>query len=236
MNFKKTVYAVVLGSIGITGAMSTVNASAAALANGDQLTINAGTPTFFTTGAVKNVTSGSWFGMDTDGNSAIANSEKVALAQGTDGIIIGAITTAGSYHFGPSVPADSGAVVDSWDFFGSTGTNFNTVGITGSTTALDFSGWHVAWNNVPSIDMGGGAWGTGFTNGIANVVFTGNNYVLDYHATVPSDSPNFPGVKYALHLEGSLVAAPVPEASTYGMMLAGLGLVGFMASRRRKSI
>jgi hypothetical protein len=29
-----------------------------------------------------------------------------------------------------------------------------------------------------------------------------------------------------------LSAAPVPEASTYGMMLAGLGLVGFMASRR----
>jgi hypothetical protein len=26
--------------------------------------------------------------------------------------------------------------------------------------------------------------------------------------------------------------APVPEASTYGMMLAGLGLVGFMARRR----
>ena len=28
-------------------------------------------------------------------------------------------------------------------------------------------------------------------------------------------------------------AAPVPEASTYGMMLAGLGLVGFMARRRK---
>ena len=29
------------------------------------------------------------------------------------------------------------------------------------------------------------------------------------------------------------IAAAVPEASTYGMMLAGLGLVGFMAARRR---
>lgn len=40
---------------------------------------------------------------------------------------------------------------------------------------------------------------------------------------------------FALGLDGSLVyanAAPVPEASTYGMMLAGLGLVGFMARRR----
>lgn len=29
--------------------------------------------------------------------------------------------------------------------------------------------------------------------------------------------------------------APVPEASTYAMMLGGLGLVGFMAARRRRS-
>jgi hypothetical protein len=28
-------------------------------------------------------------------------------------------------------------------------------------------------------------------------------------------------------------AAPVPEASTYGMMLAGLGLVGFAVRCRR---
>lgn len=31
-------------------------------------------------------------------------------------------------------------------------------------------------------------------------------------------------------------AAPVPEAETYAMMLAGLGLVGFMVSRRRKLV
>jgi len=40
---------------------------------------------------------------------------------------------------------------------------------------------------------------------------------------------------FTLGLDGELVfanAAPVPEASTYGMMLAGLGLVGFMARRR----
>jgi hypothetical protein len=41
-------------------------------------------------------------------------------------------------------------------------------------------------------------------------------------------------VQYSLHLTGTVNL--VPEASTYGMMLAGLGLVGFMASRRRKSI
>jgi hypothetical protein len=33
---------------------------------------------------------------------------------------------------------------------------------------------------------------------------------------------------------GAVMLAPVPEPETYGMLLAGLGLVGFMARRRRK--
>jgi hypothetical protein len=32
---------------------------------------------------------------------------------------------------------------------------------------------------------------------------------------------------------GALAAAPVPEARTYALMLAGLGLIGFVVSRRR---
>jgi hypothetical protein len=32
---------------------------------------------------------------------------------------------------------------------------------------------------------------------------------------------------------GSLMLAPIPEPETYGMMLAGLGLVGYMARRRK---
>jgi hypothetical protein len=40
---------------------------------------------------------------------------------------------------------------------------------------------------------------------------------------------------FTLAANGELsFAPPVPEASTYGMMLAGLGLVGFMAGRRRR--
>ncbi len=33
---------------------------------------------------------------------------------------------------------------------------------------------------------------------------------------------------------GSITAVPVPEPETYAMMLAGLGVVGFLAARRRK--
>lgn len=45
----------------------------------------------------------------------------------------------------------------------------------------------------------------------------------------------FPGFNAAFNLTsaGLYSTAPIPEASTYGMMLAGLGLVGF-AVRRRK--
>jgi hypothetical protein len=38
-----------------------------------------------------------------------------------------------------------------------------------------------------------------------------------------------------LDMDGNLMIAAVPEAETYAMMLAGLGLVGFMVARRRKA-
>jgi len=43
------------------------------------------------------------------------------------------------------------------------------------------------------------------------------------------------GSQIVMYMEGVATLAPVPEAETYAMMLAGLGLVGFMARRRRKS-
>lgn len=51
----------------------------------------------------------------------------------------------------------------------------------------------------------------------------------DYHLH-PQGLITGAGASYELTFSA---AAPVPEASTYGMMLAGLGLVGFAARRRR---
>lgn len=121
--------------------------------------------------------------------------------------------------------------------------------ITGGTGGVNMSGWTVNWNGG-DIDMGaGGAWQvlngaggqmptSGYTNSTG--IFSwdgvyGHTYTLDYTATVPGTT-GFGGTQYGLHLTGTVTAAaPVPEASTYGMMLAGLGLVGF-AVRRRKMV
>lgn len=210
-------------------------AQAVAVNDNDVLNIDAGvaqTTTIPGVGTFVTGYSGSWFGMDID-NNGIQAGEKTALsAINSPGIIIGATSTAGPYGNGVSLTGSAGPIVDTWSFFSSTGTNFATVGITGSTEAgLDMSGWTVAWNNVASIDMGQGANATFVWDGT-----DGGAYTLDYSASVPTTSPAFPGVFYQLHLEGTVTqAAAVPEASTYGMMLAGLGLVGF-AVRRRKLV
>lgn len=63
-------------------------------------------------------------------------------------------------------------------------------------------------------------------------------YTADWTHTILASEPG--GMFFAnqvadWHLEGVGTVAAVPEASTYGMMLAGLGLVGF-AVRRRKLV
>ena len=242
MSFTKAMFALAIGSVGIMGAMS---ASAAAVASGTTLSIATGV----TSSGAATAGTTSWFAMDNNGDSKIQLSEKVALFQGATGIVIGAPQT------------NLADIVAAWSFFGNTGYNYTPVtGITGSTglAGLDMSGWLVNWNNG-DINMGaGGAWNplnaaaagmstTSFTNSKGNLTWdgiSGHAATLDYTATVPSGG--FAGVKYSLHLtfctvlSGGCASAPsptspIPEASTYTMMLAGLGLVGFVARLRKQA-
>ncbi len=83
-------------------------------------------------------------------------------------------------------------------------------------------------------------------NGLLNFSNTGGlNSTLNFMRINASSSgiaastytPYVDGTAVTAWVDGNtlhLAAAPVPEASTYGMMLAGLGLVGFMAGRRRR--
>jgi hypothetical protein len=227
MNFKKTMFALAIGSIGIMGAMS---AHAFDLNAGDKLTITAGVQVVDADGYNINVSSGSFFVVDANGDSKIQGGEKTALSQGSTGITIGRSNTA------------PGEITAPWLFFQNTGYDWvSATPITGGTGGLDMSGWTVTWD-VLDLPLGTGAWQvnassgmptSGYTNGVGIFNWSGvygDFYTLDYTATVQSGP--FVGVKYALHLEG---VTAVPEASTYGMMLAGLGLVGIAARRRKQS-
>ncbi|MDO9009088.1 MAG: PEP-CTERM sorting domain-containing protein [Thiobacillus sp.] len=76
-----------------------------------------------------------------------------------------------------------------------------------------------------------------------NGVFTNatGGFVMTAEHTIASgedpDAAGFEGFTAQWRYEGvaTVAAAPIPEASTYGMMLAGLGLVGFAVRRRNKA-
>lgn len=227
-----------------------LSAHAADLVSGNVLTINPGISAGYdSNGNYLGASGGSWFAMDLDFNNNITPSEKSALSQGTTGIVIGQATSPGASHSGPPTASDSNAIDAPWLFFGNTGSHYTTVGIAGGTaTGLGMSGWVWRYNaNVsPDIAMDSGAWTplnaaaagmptAGYSNGIGLFNWDGvygHAYTLDYTATVPTSHPSgFGDVRYALHLEGVVA---VPEASTYGMMLAGLGVVGFAARRRKQ--
>ena len=157
----------------------------------------------------------------------------------------------------------TGPVVASFSTNGSTGTSyFNSAlpgavapggGIAGGgvSNSFNMSAWDYAWSNASSLNMSTGSYsvtnpgevgmsdsngataGSGvYGNGLGRFSWSGiygDTYTLDYTATVPSGV--LAGYGYAVHLTGVVTA--VPEASTYGMMLAGLSLVGGMVARRK---
>lgn len=104
--------------------------------------------------------------------------------------------------------------------------------VTGTTTAdsitVDLSSWTQNW---------GTNGGTNFNTGLAGVTgdydSTTGAFSVSWNKTIAGGS--FDGQTAYWTFNGVAAAAPVPEASTYGMMLAGLGLVGF-AVRRRKLV
>jgi len=74
----------------------------------------------------------------------------------------------------------------------------------------------------------------------ASVTSYGQNGVSPW-GTISAINPNAEWIwddayqtNESLYLKAS-ITSPVPEPSTYGLMLGGLGLVGFMANRRRQN-
>ena len=233
--------------IGITS----FNAQAATFQNGDVLTIDAGRVITDAYGITRDVT-GSFFGVDSNGNRLIQQHEKTALAQGTTGITIGQTTGVGASHSGAPLPGDTNEITAPWLFSGSTGSDQLTVATTGDTTnGLDMSGWTINYNGA-SYNMGGGSWdvpscadpGTEcsnaiFAEGVADISWSGvygDSYILFYSATIPDLlSPEGIGPKYFLKLTGTVEQGLVPEVPVpAAVWLFGSGLLGLIGVMRRK--
>ena len=237
--------------VGLVTGTSASAALAVTPAQGDVLTITAGHETTASS-AVLGAT-GSYFGMDTNGDSKIQASELDMLSQGTTGLVFGVTTAAGASHSGMPVASDTNEIDAPWGFFGNTGSSYLKVAVSGSTSSgasaggLNLSGWTVTWNGIPAINMGGGAWqplncsagymgcsGHTFTNGNAEFTWDGvlgDAYTLNYAATVPAGDPSgFGGVQYYLHLTGFVKPVPIPAA----VWLLGSGLLGLVGVARRK--
>lgn len=102
-----------------------------------------------------------------------------------------------------------------------------------------FDGYNVLFNFADATSL---TIGTGFTASVlapnASVtggsgVINGNVVVSDWNSAVQINANHYFA---ATDVEGlTLVATAVPEAQTYAMLLAGLGMLGFIARRRQRS-
>jgi len=89
------------------------------------------------------------------------------------------------------------------------------------------------WFNGRSVDLSGVAGVNNNANFAFRVVSAFAPSTTAYAASNPTSTYGTSGT-WRFDMV-TVSAAPVPEAETYAMMLAGLGLVGFMAARRRKA-
>ena len=128
----------------------------------------------------------------------------------------------------PALSPNTPNIDNPWIFFGNVGLSQTTSPViqlsndiaTGVAT-LDFRGWDVTWNAIPSINLGSGP-----DNGIATMTcytdllagtqgdcsVDGTEFILTYRAIVPDgDVSGFGGVNYAIHFEGHVSALP-PKA------------------------
>lgn len=116
-----------------------------------------------------------------------------------------------------------------WQFFGNLGVHQTTIAPTvksddsNGNVILDLSGWNVSWNQIDSIPLGTDAHSGGVDGEAVMTCYSddlvaqtpgdcsaSNVYALDYYATVPLGDPSgFGGVKYRLHLEGTVAASGI---------------------------
>ncbi|NOZ37490.1 MAG: VPLPA-CTERM sorting domain-containing protein [Gammaproteobacteria bacterium] len=243
-----------------------LSASIALALGGVSLSANAA----LTTSAVLDFTG--TFGLDTGSG---AGAVLTPIQSGPDGgIHIGVIQDTNGHNSHGGAPHNKGGLDKEWLFSGNSGMHFTSSPITvvdndvnndgGFTQTLDFSGWRVTWNGVPSITLGGGIQDCGTsTDGICVISGAGSGsvdiagsydngsglatitcsaascsisstFTLTYAAVIPSNDPS--------NFNGvpyslditGKVVSAVPIPAA--VWLFGSGLAGlFAVSRRRKN-
>jgi hypothetical protein len=111
------------------------------------------------------------------------------------------------------------------------GTGISILSASGDTATVGMSGWGADWDiqqDIPVDALGSGV--GSIVCGAGSGCAVGSHYTLTFTGGVAGDAAGSPTPFY-LELHGTVGA--VPEASTYGLMLAGLGLVGAMARRKK---
>ncbi|ODU14180.1 MAG: hypothetical protein ABS91_00500 [Thiobacillus sp. SCN 64-35] len=150
-----------------------------------------------------------------------------------------------SSSFAGSITATNGQVfsMDNWDVIvnasnndatnSTHGADLNVAGANmfdgGDAMNVNYSAGGEQWNGATSFNSAGSV------NGALNFYFlTNGNATAAQQASVSKYLGQWTFDATTAQL--TYATAPVPEAETYAMMLAGLGLVGFMAARRRNRI
>ena len=152
-------------------------------------------------------------------------------------------TTGYDHHADPSY-------LDSVDIKAWSGTNISFTLLSAPNGAGAWTGSEGPISSGPAANTGCGAGESGFAcvealNKGAFNVDNGSSYVFRFAVTATSfnmvDDGSHVGAGYASGTgEGSSygitsVTAPIPEPETYAMLLAGLGLMGFVARRRQRN-
>lgn len=220
------------GAVGLVLGCMAFAPQAAVLQAGDLLTIAPGIPAGYDNyGNPVGVTGGSWFGVDTNGNGELAETERFVTNPGSaGGLIVGATQAPGEIEQG--------------HFYGYDAWLYTVSAPTSGDGTLDLSGLRWSWNSV-NWTFSGGAWTptnaadfgaptSGYTDGVAMFSWSGvygDSYSLWYSATEPVGSPTgCGGCRFFWHLEGTVVSAvPVPAAA----WLFGSGLLGLFGWRVR---
>jgi hypothetical protein len=189
----------------------------------------------------KSLIAGIVFATATFGSSAVMAQTTPAATIGTTPQVLD--LTDGSGFFGDTFAMNNNGAMfaDHFTFSvnGTTSSNFDAIISSISRTAdtgLDISGL--------SLYRVGGGTGTGGTMG-DTLVKTGTSVNSGAMDVWSLSSDNLAAGNYYVLVSGNLVSdtsasfggavmlAPVPEPETYGMMLAGLGVLGFLARRRK---